>query len=172
LWSPVAAAIGANASSMVLLSSVVIPVTAVTIYNVSRNAKEKPKALIIAISLFLNPLFIDFFKDATDKEASPLQKLLLSAFGAVTFLVATYFWNKASSGGFKKSKASLYILRITAVVLFLLPMAFMAVYALYHAHLNAKTFIGDLNVLRVAGFIGLAVTACIGIGLSRFYDAP
>jgi uncharacterized membrane protein (GlpM family) len=123
-----------------------------------RKAEEKPKALIIAVGLFLNPLFIDFFRDAI-KEEHPIQQMLISACGITTFLVATLLWTK-------KSKLA----KVAAAVLFLLPTFAIIGYVAVNAHRDWQEFLSELTLANKVGLAGLLVTGGLGIYLSRFYE--
>ena len=165
-------AVGPVAASGIILSCIVIPVTTVSIYTIFRKVKEKPKALIVAISLFLDPLFIDFFKDEIGKEDA-LKKLLIDAFGVVTFLAASYFWNRATGEKAEEKKKSERILaRAAAIILFLLPTLGMIGYLAAETNGNWDEFITHLTPQNCVGLTGLLAVALVGIGLSRYYEGP
>src|SRR5450432_2155460 len=140
--SALVAGIGATAASTVILTSIAIPITTVSIYVLFRTAKEKPKAWIVAVGLFLNPLFIDFFKDQL--QGSAIEKLLISSTGVATFLVATALWNKEPSdqgngGGWRGWT------RTTAILLFILPTFCMLGLVVKYAHDNSRDVMGQLR---------------------------
>jgi hypothetical protein len=167
-WSLVAGSIGGAAASTLLLSCIAIPIVTVAMYAFFQKVDEKPKALIMAIGLFLDPLFIDFFKDKID---GPIRKLLVASVGVVTFLVASSLWNKVSSRSelnvMRKRKA-----RAIAFILFLLPTLGMVGYVAMYAYRDSKTFFENLTMANVIGLVGLLITAFVGISLSRFYEVP
>lgn len=171
LWGVVAGTIGYTAASVTLLSCVVIPVTTVSVYTIFRKVEDQPKAYIVALGLFLNPLFIDFFRDKIHEDR-PLQKLLLGAVGAVTFLIAISLWNKADMIHRKNQTAKALAARVIAIFLFLLPTLCMLGYVAISAHHNSTEFVTQLNVANIIGLVGLLGTAIIGISLSRFFEAP
>jgi len=165
-------AIGPVAASVTILSCIVIPITTISIYTIFRKVDDKPKALIVAISLFLDPLFIDFFKDEIGKEDA-LRKLLIDAFGVVTFLAASYFWNRAVGEKAEEKKRSGPILaRTAAIILFLLPTLGMVGYIAAEANGNWEEFMTHLTPQNVVGLTGLLAVAMVGIGLSRYYEGP
>lgn len=159
LLTVLAATVGTAAAPTVIVSSVVIPVTTISISYMFRNAEERPKALIVALGLFLNPLFIDFFRDAIN-EGHPIQQMLVSACGITTFLVATLLWNKNSK-----------LARVASAVLFLLPTFAIIGYVSVNAHRNWQDFLSQLTLANKVGLGGLIVTGMLGIYLSRFYEA-
>jgi hypothetical protein len=171
-WFLLATSIGATAASTTLLSCVVIPVTTVAIYVLFRKAEERPKAVIVAVGLFLNPLFIDFFRDKINEKYT-IEKLWVGAFGAVTFLGAMFFWESASElnrhhgASWKKTLAQL-----TAIVLFLFPTLCMLGYVAAQAHERSQLFAENFTTANIIGLIGLLLTAFVGISMSRFYEAP
>lgn len=170
LFSLVAGSVGGTAASVMLISSVAIPITVVGVYKIILKAEDKPKAMIVAVGLFLNPLFIDFFKDSIHGE-HPIQKLLIGAFGAVTFLIASLLWSDTSSYRSKtKTKAQIKLAKITAILLFLLPTLCMAGYIAVQGY--REGFAEVRTPGNVISVIGLIVTAFVGIGLSRYFDAP
>jgi len=158
LWTSIAATVGATAAPAVLVSVVVIPVTTISISYFFRKAKEKPKALIMAVGLVLNPVFIDYFRDVI-KEENPIQQMLVTAAGVTTFLVATMLWNKKS-----------WLARAASVILFLLPTFAIVGYVAINANRNWQEFISQLTFANKIGLAGLILTATLGIYLSRFYE--
>lgn len=171
LWGAVAGSIGVTAASVTLLSCVVIPVTTVSIYTIFRKVEDQPKAFITAIGLFLNPLFIDFFKDQKALEDRPIQKMLIASSGAVTFLIATSLWNRAARIQAKR-RLRAFLARLVAIALFLLPSLCMVGYVAISAHQSGTNFTETLDTANIIGLIGLLITAGIGISFSRFYEAP
>jgi hypothetical protein len=164
--------IGGTAASITLLSCVVIPVTTVSIYTIFRKAEDKPKALIVAISLFLDPLFIDFFKDEIGKDDA-LRKILIDAFGVITFLSGAYFWNRATGERSRETgKVWRVLARIAAVLLFLLPTLGMLGYIAAEANGDWADFVASFSPEKIIGLVGLLAVAVVGIGLSRYYEGP
>lgn len=174
-WDPVslglvAGTVGGPAASVMLVSSVAIPITTVGIYKIILKAEDKPKATIVAVGLFLNPLFVDFFKDNVHGE-HPIQKLLIGAFGAVTFLVASLLWS--DTGRYRsneKTKAQKKLAKVTAIVLFQLPSLCMVGYIAVQGYRSPEEFHEAPG--NIVSLIGLSATAFVGIGLSRYFDAP
>ncbi|HEY1903076.1 MAG TPA: hypothetical protein VGG56_11620 [Terracidiphilus sp.] len=164
--------IGAEATSITLISTVAIPVTIVSTYTIFRKAKEKSKALIVAVSLFLDPLFIDFFKDAYG-EHDALKKILIDASGVVTFLAASYFWslsNVEEKPGVKRSTRSIFCLRGGAIILFLIPSLAMLGFIAHKAAGNWSAFLQAFTPEEIIGLAGLLVVATVGIVLSRYFE--
>lgn len=170
-WGAIAGTMGGFAASVTLLSCVVIPVTTVSIYTIFRKAEERPRAFIVALGLFLDPLFIDFFKDKINEE-HPIQKMLLVAVGIVTFLVAMGLWSKAASIHAQGSKLIKFLMRTCAVVLFLFPTLCILGYLAIWTHNHPDQFAERLTRANEIGLVGLVLTAVLGIALSRFYEAP
>jgi hypothetical protein len=171
--------LGPEAASITLLSSITIPITIVSTYTIFRKVEEKSKALIIAIALFLDPLFIDFFKDEFGKnelgKEDPLKKMLIDASGIVTFLAASYFWSISDRDvgpGQKRSKRAIIFLRTTAVLLFLIPTIAMLGFVAREAEKNGSEFLHAFTPEKIIGLVGLLVVAAVGIGLSRYFEAP
>lgn len=164
--------IGATGASITLLSCIVIPITTISIYTIFRKAEDKPKALIVAISLFLDPLFIDFFKDEIGKDDA-LRKILIDAFGVVTFLGAAYFWNRATGERASEiGKIWRVLARIAAILLFLLPTLGMLGYIAAEAKGDWAEFASSFTPEKIIGLVGLLAVAVVGIGLSRYYEGP
>jgi hypothetical protein len=166
--------IGATAASTVVISCVVIPVTSVTIYTIFRKNEEKSKALIVALSLFLDPLFIDFFKEEIGKD-DVIKKFLVDATGVVTFLAACYFWSLATREAEPKgkpSKLSRLFLPGTAILLFLTPTLAILGYVAREAAGDWTKFIHEFTPEKIIGLSGLVLVATIGIILSRYFEGP
>ena len=169
-----AAGIGPEAASITLVSCVTIPVTIVGTYTIFRKNAEKPKALIVAMSLFLDPLFIDFFKDEIGKD-DPLKKMFLDAFGIVTFLSASYFWSRSGTevkSGRRRSRTSIIFTRAAAILLFLLPTLAISGYLFAEVNGDWNGFLHGLTPEKMVGFMGLIAVAGVGISLSRFFEGP
>ena len=171
--------LGAEAASVTLISSIAIPIIIVSTYTIFRKVEEKSKALIIAVALFLDPLFIDFFKDEFGKNSAgkedAIRKMFIDASGVVTFLAASYFWNMAdrpNKNGVNKSKSAIVFLRTTAVLLFLIPTLAMLGFVAHEAGGHWPEFIDAFTPVKIIGLIGLLVVATVGIGLSRYFDGP
>lgn len=161
-------------ASITLISSITIPITIVSTYTIFRKAEEKSKALIVAVSLFLDPLFIDFFKERFG-EHQAIMTMLIDASGVVTFLAASYFWSLSNGEELslrKRSKISLFFLRSTAILLFLIPTLAMLGFIGASAHGDWSGFIHGFTPETIIGFIGLLVVAMVGIGLSRYFEGP
>ena len=140
-FSLLAGVIGGAAASLMVVSCIAIPITIVGVYKIVLKAEDRPKAMIVAVGLFLDPLFIDFFKDRVNEE-HPLQKLLIGAFGVVTFLVASLLWSDTERRqSLSKSNIRRRLGKVTAVVLFLLPSLCMAGYAARQWH-SSPEFVG------------------------------
>ncbi|MBV9295034.1 MAG: hypothetical protein JO145_05630 [Acidobacteriaceae bacterium] len=168
------AGIGAEAASITLISSIAIPITIVSTYTIFRKVEEKSKALIVAVSLFLDPLFIDFFKDKFGENNS-LKKALIDASGVVTFLAASYFWSRLNADEApvkKESKLAIFFLRSTAIILFLIPTLAMLGFIASNAHGDWNGFIHGFTPEAIIGLIGLIAVAAVGIGLSRYFEGP
>lgn len=146
-----------------------ISVGTIAVAYVYRDPKEQPKFYAIAIGLFLNPLFIDFFKDKF-RDDEPIEKFLVAVCGAVSFLVAMWFWTKASEHHTKR--VARIFGKTMAVTLFLLPTLCMIGYIAIQASINSVEFREKLTIPNILGLIGLIITSITGISLSRFYEAP
>jgi hypothetical protein len=169
-----AAGIGAEETSVTLISCVTVPVTIVTTYTIFRKVEEKSKALIVAVSLFLDPLFIDFFKDKFG-EHDALKTMLIDAAGVVTFLAASYFWSLSHEDkktGKPRSKSTRFFLRGNAMLLFLIPTLAMLGFLANDAHGDWVGFLHRFTPEKIIGLIGLLVVAAVGIGLSRYFEGP
>jgi hypothetical protein len=161
--------LGAEAASVTLISSITIPITILSTYTIFRKAKDKPKLLIAALSLFLDPLFINFFKDEID---DALTKMLVDAAGIVTFLAASYFWSLATRERDSSSKTARFVLQGSAILLYLTPTLAMVGYIAREAARDRTEFIHRLSPEKVVGLAGLLVVAAIGIMLSRKFEGP
>jgi hypothetical protein len=162
------AAIGASgAVSLGVCFSISIGTIAVA--YVYRKEKEQPKFYAIALGLFLNPIFIDFFKDKFNDD-QPIQKFLVAACGAVTFLVAMWFWTRASAKD--AGRIARIFGKTMAILLFLLPTLCMVGYVAIQATIDSVSFREKVTLPNILGLIGLLITSITGISLSRFYEAP
>jgi hypothetical protein len=171
LFEALTVGVGSAAASTVVLSSIVIPVTAVSIYVLFRKAEDKPRAWIVALGLFLDPLFIDLLKDLIGKK-DPATQFAVSAFGVLTFLIACSLWNKKLPTTSNPKSKGYVAARVLAIFLYLLPTICVVGLLTMSRQDTVLETLKSLKEWNIIGLCGLVLTAVVGISLSRFYEGP
>lgn len=150
-----------------LIAAAGVPVGVVVVYKFLVKTEEKRKAWIVAIGLFLNPIFVDFFRDELPgrwlgKEGGgiPGARIAISIVFATLFMIASALYDRSN-----------WLSRWVAGALYLTPAFTMIGYLVRFEHpAGVVPFLLHLGVVEKLGLVGLVLTALFGIYLSRTHS--
>jgi hypothetical protein len=150
-----------------LIAAAGVPVGVVVVYKFLVKTEEKRKAWIVAIGLFLNPIFVDFFRDELPerwlgKEGGgiPGARIAISIVFATVFMIASALYDRSN-----------WLTRWVAGALYLTPAFIMIGYLVRFEHpAGVVPFLLHLGVVEKLGLAGLILTALFGIYLSRTHS--
>lgn len=151
-----------------LVAAAGVPVGIIVVYKFLVKTEEKRKAWIVAIGLFLNPIFVDFFRDELPerwlgKEGTGLPgfRIAISIVFATMFMIATALYDKSNRSG-----------KLIANALYLTPSFIVIGYVIrYERPKGVIQFFSHLGAIEVLGLLGLVLTSLFGIYLSRTHPA-
>jgi hypothetical protein len=161
------AEVGAAAAGS-LVAAAGVPIGVVVVYKFLVKTEERRKAWIVAIGLFLNPVFVDFFRDELPERwlgkedgGVPGARIAISIVFATVFMIASALYDKSS-----------WLSRWVAGALYLTPAFIMIGYLVRFEHpAGVVPFLSHLGLVESMGLVGLVVTALFGIYLSRTHSA-
>jgi hypothetical protein len=146
-----------------LIAAAGVPFGVIVIYKFIAKTEEKRKAWIVAIGIFLYPIFVDFFKDELPKMwwgregGGWAVKIAISIVFATIFMVATKLYNKSN-----------WLSKLVAGALYSMPLFIMIGYLVRYQHpTGVIPFLSNLGMVEKLGLAGLILTALFGMYLSR-----
>jgi hypothetical protein len=161
-----AAGVGvAFAEGIAAALGVPVGVLSITIlYRFTAKTEKTRRAWLVALGMFLYPVFVDFFEDALPEKllsdggaGIPGAKIVIAILFATIFLLATVLSEKSSRLG-----------KFAAGALYLTPVLVMFGYLLrYQKPADIHAFFAQLTAVEWLGLFGLVLTAGFGIYLSR-----
>jgi hypothetical protein len=152
-----------------LIAAAGVPVGVIVVYKFLVKTEEKRKAWLVAIGIFLYPIFVDFFRDELppiwfgkgEGGASSGVRIAISIAFATLFTIATALHDKSNRWS-----------KVFSVILYLMPAFIMIGYLVRYEHpTDVISFLSHLRVVEMIGLAGVILTALFGIYLSRTYSS-
>ncbi len=144
-----------------------VPVGVIVVYKFLVKTEEKRKAWLVAIGIFLYPIFVDFFRDELPRmwgreegSASSAVRIAISIVFATLFMIATALHDESNQWS-----------KVFSVILYLMPAFIMIGYLVRHEHpTDVISFLAHLRLVEMIGLMGVVLTALFGIHLSRTHS--
>jgi len=140
-----------------IIAAAGVPVGVIVVYKFLVKTEEKRKAWLVAIGIFLYPIFVDIFRDELppiwfgkgEGSASSGVRIAISIVFATLFMITMALHDKSNRWS-----------KVLSVILYLMPAFILIGYLVRYEHpINVISFLSHLRVVEMIGLAGVILTA-------------